>query len=94
EKTVVAVRQGRKRRPEWPLLKQLARDNNHQDAFNSILCTLQSRVGRSDRQAGDNRESLVVKVPVRFLDHFVLGMGVVKERRGEGGARSAPSRPR
>lgn len=64
-------------------MKQLARDNNHQDAFNSILCTLPSRLGRSDRQAGDNRESLVVKVPVRFLDHFVLGMGVVKERRGE-----------
>uniref|UniRef100_A0A8C2MHL7 RIKEN cDNA 4930412O13 gene n=1 Tax=Cricetulus griseus TaxID=10029 RepID=A0A8C2MHL7_CRIGR len=61
EKTVVAVRLGRKWRPEWPLLKQLARDNNHQDAFNSILCKLQSRPARCDRQAGDNWEGLIVK---------------------------------
>ncbi|EDL78629.1 rCG55752 [Rattus norvegicus] len=38
---MVAVGLERKWGPEWPLLKQLARDNNHRAAFNSILCTLQ-----------------------------------------------------
>uniref|UniRef100_A0A8C6I6T5 Uncharacterized protein n=1 Tax=Mus spicilegus TaxID=10103 RepID=A0A8C6I6T5_MUSSI len=61
EKTVVAVRLGRKRRAEWPLLKQLARDNNHGDAFNSIPCTLQSPPGLCDMQAWNNPEGLVVK---------------------------------
>lgn len=70
-------------------MKQLARDNNHRDAFNSILCTLQSPPGLCDLQAWDNREGLVAKVPVGFLDHFVLGMEVVKERR-EGELRPAP----
>ncbi|EDL07997.1 mCG5020 [Mus musculus] len=65
EKTVVAVRLGRKRRAEWPLLKQLARDNNHRDAFNSIPCTLQSPPGLCDMQAWDNPEGLVVKLKYR-----------------------------
>lgn len=69
-------------------MKQLARDNNHRDAFNSILCTLQSPPGLCNMQAWDNPEGLVVKVRVGFLDNFVLGMEVVKERR-EGEARSA-----
>jgi hypothetical protein len=44
-------------------------------------------------QAWDNPEGLVVKVRVGFLDHFVLGMEVVKERR-EGELDLPPSKPR
>lgn len=64
-------------------MKQLARDNNHRDAFNSILRTLQSPPGLCDMQAWVNPEGLFVKVPVGFLDHLVLGLEAVKERREE-----------
>lgn len=37
-----------------------------------------------DMQAWDHPEGLGMKVRIGFLDHFVLGMEVVKERRKEG----------
>lgn len=74
-------------------MKQLGGDNNHQNAFNSILCWLQSLPRLCSRQAGNSREVLVENVSVQFLDHFVLGMEVVKETWVRG-TRSAPGHRR